>query len=68
MATFKNPTPGARGILLASGAHLLVDAGKEVEIEDGDVVNAHPDLETDWTAPEAKKPAPAKAPPKGDAA
>jgi hypothetical protein len=54
MAKFKNNTVGARGILLQSGAHLLVEAGNEVEIDDSDVVNAHPDLETDWTAPDAK--------------
>jgi hypothetical protein len=53
MAKFTNKTPGARGVLLTSGTYKLVEAGETVEIDDKDVENPHPDLETGWKAPKA---------------
>lgn len=44
MAKFTNLHLGARGINLKSGATVLVEPGKTVELDEKDIADVHPDI------------------------
>lgn len=45
MALFRNPSQGARGILLRNGEHLLIEAGEELRIARAAIKRMPPDVE-----------------------